>query len=52
MSRSLTSSLFKAARVSATGRAVVRTHHTVRRSGNLIIGKALARGGFWKTLWR
>ena len=48
---SLTSTLYKLARLSATARAI-RTGHAARRAGNIIKGRALARLGFWKFLWR
>lgn len=48
---SLTSLLFKAARASATGRAV-RTGHAGRRAKNIAVGRALARAGVWRNLWR
>lgn len=49
--RSLTSSLYRAARVSATGRAI-STGRTGRRVRNVAIGRALGRAGFWSRLWR
>ena len=45
---SLTSGLFKAARLSATGRAV----HTVRRAKNIAVGRTLAKTGVWSKLWK
>lgn len=48
---SLTSILFKMARASATGRAV-RTGHAGRRAKNIVVGRALARSGFWRQLWK
>lgn len=48
---SLTNLLFKAARASATGRAV-RTGHAGRRAKNIVVGRALARAGFWRQLWK
>ena len=47
----LTNLLFKAARASATGRAV-RTGHAGRRAKNIVVGRALARAGFWRQLWK
>ena len=44
--RTLTSTLYRAARISATGRAV-RTGHTGRRAKNIVVGRALGRSGFW-----
>ncbi len=49
--RSLTSSLYKAARVSATGRSV-RTGNTGRRAKNIAVGRALGKAGLWGRLWR
>lgn len=48
---SLTNLLFKAARASATGRAV-RKGHAGRRAKNIVVGRALARAGFWRQLWK
>ena len=50
-SRSLTSYLYKAARLSATARAVT-TGHIVRRTKNITVGRALANAGVWRRLWR
>jgi hypothetical protein len=47
---SLTSSLFRLARASATGAAVVHGH-TTRRVGNVVKGRVLARAGVWRLLW-
>lgn len=49
--RTLTGSLYKAARVSATGRAV-RTGRAGRRAKNIAVGRALGKAGFWSRLWR
>jgi len=51
MSRNLTSTLFRAARISATGRAV-RTGHVARRTKNVALGQALGKAGVWRRLWR
>jgi len=48
---SLTSALYKAARLSATGRSI-RTGHTGRRAKNILVGRALGRAGFWRRLWK
>jgi hypothetical protein len=50
MPKSLTSCLYCAARLSADGRAVKhrRVAHRVR---NIMIGRAMARGGCWRFLW-
>ena len=51
---SVTSSLFKAARVSASARAVASgdPHRIVRRAKNIAVGRILARAGIWARLWR
>ena len=51
---SLTSSLFRAARLSATVGAIAsgnpkRIQHRAR---NIVIGRTLARAGVWGWLWR
>ena len=56
--KSMTSLLFKAARLAASGRAVRRSVETgsaksiERRAGNIVKGRALARLGFWRRLWK
>ena len=42
--RTLTSTLYRAARISATGRAV-RTGHAGRRAKNIVVGRALGTLG-------
>ena len=49
--RTFTSQLYRAARLSATGRSI-RTGHAGRRAKNLIVGRALGRAGLWRRLWR
>ena len=49
--RTLTSQLYRAARLSATGRAI-RTGHVPRRAKNIIVGRALGRAGVWRWLWK
>jgi hypothetical protein len=49
--RTLTSTLYRAARLSATGRAI-RTGHAGRRAKDLIVGRALGRAGLFRRLWR
>src|ERR1700688_4916496 len=51
MARSLTSTLYRLARASATGRAV-RTGHAGRRAKNILIGRSLGRCGVWRRLWK
>lgn len=50
---SLTSMLFRAARLSATLGAVASGHprRIVRRARNLATGRLLARAGVWRALW-
>jgi len=48
---SLTGALYKAARLSATGRSI-RTGHAGRRAKNVLVGRALGRAGFWRRLWK
>jgi hypothetical protein len=49
--RSLTSQLYKLARLSATGRAI-RTGHAGRRAKNIVVGRMLGKAGVWRRLWR
>ena len=49
--RTLTGTLYKAARISATSRAI-RTGHGARRAKNMAVGRALGRGGVWRRLWK
>ena len=49
--QSLTGLLYRAARLSATGRSV-RTGHAGRRVKNVTLGRALGRAGVWRRLWR
>jgi hypothetical protein len=49
--RSLISTLYKAARLSATGRSV-RTGHVARRAKNITVGRALRKAGVWRRLWK
>jgi hypothetical protein len=50
-SSTLTSRLYRLARLSASGRAI-RKGHAGRRAKNIIIGRALGRTGVWRRLWR
>ncbi len=52
--RSLTSELFRAARLSASARAVASgdPRRVARRAKNVTIGRALGRAGVWRRLWR
>jgi hypothetical protein len=49
--RSLTSSLYRAARISADARPAC-TGKVGRRVKNRAVGRALGRAGFWSRLWR
>ncbi len=51
MARSMTSQVYKLARLSATGRSI-RTGHAGRRAKNIIAGRALGRAGVWRKLLR
>lgn len=50
---SFTSGLFRAARASATIRALASgdSKKIGRRGKNILVGRALARGGIWRKLW-
>ncbi len=48
---SMSSMLYRAARLSASGRAV-RKGYTGRRAKNIIIGRTLGHAGVWRRLWR
>lgn len=51
---SLTSALYRAARLSADARALSSgdPKRIARRAKNKIVGRALARAGLWRFLWR
>jgi hypothetical protein len=49
--QSLTGLLYRAARLSATGRSV-GTGHAGRRVKNISVGRALGRAGVWRKLWK
>ena len=51
---SITSTLYRLARLSATTRAIASGNpkRITRRAKNVIIGRALARTGFWRKLWK
>jgi hypothetical protein len=53
-SRGLVSSLYRAARTANTISAIASGNpgRMSRRAGNIIIGRSLARAGFWRALWR
>jgi hypothetical protein len=49
---SLTSTLYRLARTSATVRALRSPRTASRRAKNVIVGRMLAKAGFWRRLWR
>jgi hypothetical protein len=51
--RSLTSQLYRAARLSNNISAVAsgNPRRVVRRTRNVIVGRALGRSGVWRRLW-
>ncbi|HVD04295.1 MAG TPA: hypothetical protein VNF75_09230 [Candidatus Dormibacteraeota bacterium] len=57
MASSLTSVLYRAARLSASARAVRRSVETgdpkyvARRARNIAVGRMMARAGVWKAVW-
>ena len=53
-SRGLVSNLYRAARMAndVTTLASGNPHRIARRAKNKIIGRAAARAGVWRTLWR
>ncbi|MGC2375364.1 MAG: hypothetical protein WA484_15975 [Solirubrobacteraceae bacterium] len=54
MSRSLTSQLFRLARLSASAKAVESgdPERVERRAKNVILGRVLGRAGVWRKLWK
>jgi hypothetical protein len=54
---SFTSDLYRAARLSASGRAIRRSvttgdpRYALRRARNIAVGRTVARTGIWRTLW-
>jgi hypothetical protein len=54
---SFTSMMYRAARLSASGRAVRRSvqtgnpYYMARRARNIAVGRTLARAGVWRTIW-
>jgi hypothetical protein len=52
--RSLTSQLYRAARLSNTISAVASGNPKLmaRRAKNIAVGRALARAGLWRRLWK
>lgn len=49
---SLTSALYRLARLSADVRALRTPTSAARRVKNKAVGRLLARGGIWRKLWR
>ena len=52
--RTLTSQLYRAARVSNNLSAIAsgNPRRVARRTKNIAVGRALGRGGFWRSLWK
>jgi hypothetical protein len=52
--RSFTSQLYRAARISndITAAASGNPRSVARRAKNVALGRALGRGGFWRSLWK
>jgi hypothetical protein len=52
--RSLTSQLYRAARLSNNARAIVsgNPRRVARRVVNVAKGRALGKAGFWRWLWK
>jgi len=50
--RSLTSQLYRAARISNDISAAGNPRRVARRAKNVAVGRALGRGGFWRWLWK
>jgi hypothetical protein len=46
--------LYRLARHVATASAICscKPHRVIRRGKNLVVGRALAKAGFWRMLWR
>ncbi len=49
---SLTSTLYRLARTSATIRSLRSPRTAARRAKNIVVGRVLARAGLWRRLWR
>jgi hypothetical protein len=51
--RGLVSNLYRTARLANDVSALAsgNPHRIARRARNRIVGRALARGGFWRMLW-
>ena len=51
--RGLASNLYRTARLAndVSTLASGKPHRIARRARNKIVGRALARGGFWRLLW-
>jgi hypothetical protein len=52
--RSFTSHLYRAARISNNISAIAsgNPRRVARRTKNIVLGRALGRGGFWRWLWK
>jgi hypothetical protein len=51
--RGLVSNLYRTARLANDVSALAsgKPHRIARRARNRVVGRALARGGFWRMLW-
>jgi hypothetical protein len=51
---SLSRNLYRAARLARTAEAIEsgNPRRIRRRAKNIVIGRALARAGFWRSLWK
>ena len=50
--RSLTSQLYRAARISNNLSSLSNPRRAVRRAKNVAVGRALGRAGVWRKLWK
>lgn len=50
----ITNSLYRAARISATTKAIASgdPKKMARRAKNVAVGRAMARAGVWRRLWK
>lgn len=50
--RSLTSQLYRAARVSNNISSLSNPKRAARRAKNVAVGRTLGKAGFWRSLWK
>lgn len=50
--RSLTSQLYRAARISNNVSSLSNPKRAARRARNVAVGRGLGRAGFWRSLWK